>query len=173
MDYQKVKLNREQFLSLTTLYPEEFEVLLSAFRIRWHKFYRFYTLEGKRRNKSNWRPEKDTPTLPKVEDKLFFLLTYFKQHPLQQFQASSFGLSQAKVSLWIKILTPLLEQSLKSLDCLPSRQGSELADYLKAFGHIRVVSHDVVEQTTPRPLDDEAQKAQYSGKKKPIPTKTK
>ena len=166
MNYQTVKLNREQFLSLTTLYPEEFELILSDFKVRWYKFYRFRTLEGKRRNKPFWFAEKNTPTLPTVEDKLFFLLTYLKGHSLQQFYAASFGLSQAKVSLWIRLLTPLLEQSLKSLDCLPCRQGGELADFLASFGDIRVVNHDVVEQTAPRSLDDEAQKVQYSGKKK-------
>jgi len=166
MNYHTLKINREQFLSLTSLYPEEFEKLLSPFSSAWYEFYTYFTLEGKRRLKSNWHPEKDTPTLPGVEDKLLFLLTYFKLHPLQQFQAASFGLSQPKVSLWVKILIPVLESSFKNLKCLPCREGSALAGFLKDHGKCEAIHQDVVEQTTPRPVDDDAQAAQYSGKKK-------
>ena len=166
MKYQDTKLNKEQFLSLTTLYPEEFDLILPIFAKLWYKFYKAYTLEGKRRVKMNWYPEKDTPTLPTVEDKLFFILTYYKQHPLQQFHAASFGLSQGKVSLWVKLLTPRLEEALKKLGHLPCRDGSILSDYLKDFGTVKVVTQDVVEQTMPRPVDNDAQEAMYSGKKK-------
>ncbi len=167
MEYQTVRKNKEQFLSLTTLYPEEFDLLLSVFAEIWYKFYRVYTLEGKRRNKTNWNPQKDTRTLPGVEDKLFFLLTYYKQHPLQQFHAASFGLSQPKVSLWVKHLTPLLEKALKKLGCLPCRDGSALNQFLSHFDKAEAVNQDVVEQTMPRPIDDAAQKEMYSGKKSP------
>lgn len=173
MNYQDVKPNKVQFLSLTTLYPEEFDMVLLHFSQEWYKFYRVRTLEGKRRKKNNWRPEKDTPTLPTVEDKLFFLLTYYKQHALQQFHAATFGLSQAKVSLWVKLLTPMLEQSMSRLGVMPCREGSGLADFLNRFGQVGTLSQDVVEQTMPRPLDDSAQEAMYSGKKKSTPTRTK
>lgn len=173
MNYQDVKSNTVQFLSLTTLYLEEFSMILLHFSQEWYKFYRVRTLEGKRRKKTNWRPEKDTPTLPTVEDKLFFLLTYYKQHPLQQFHAATFGLSQAKVSLWVKLLTPMLEQSLVQLNVMPCREGSGLTDFLNRFGQVGTLSQDVVEQTMPRPVDDAAQEAMYSGKKKSIPTKTR
>jgi len=173
LTYEKSKQNRTQFLSLTTLYPEEFELILPHFRTQWYKFFRIYTLEGKRRKKKNWYAEKDTPTLPTVEDKLLFIMTYIKQHPLQQFQAALFELSQAKVSLWVKTLRPLLEKSLDDLGCLPCRDGSALKDFVKDLPNAQIINHDVVEQTTPRPVDDEAQKAQYSGKKKPILLKTR
>lgn len=173
MDYHTTRKNETQFLSLTTLYPAEFDLLLPYFAAQWYKFYRTYTLEGKRRNKANWQPMKDTPTLATVEKKLFFLLTYYKQHPLQQFHAASFELSQPKVSLWVKHLTPLLEKALKKLGCLPCRDGSSLDQFLTHFDKVEFITQDVVEQTTPRPVADDAQKEMYSGKKKPIPTKTK
>lgn len=173
MNYQDARSNRAQFLSLTTLYPEEFDLILPFFAREWHSYYRVRTLEGKRRKKTNWRPEKDTPTLPTAGDKLFFLLTYYKQHPLQQFHAATFGLSQAKVSLWVKLLTPMLEQSLGRLGVVPCRQGSALAGFLERFGRAGAISQDVVEQAMPRPVDDPAQKAMFSGKKKSIPTRTR
>lgn len=166
MKYKELKSKATQFLSLTTLHPEEFDYLLDRFAPLWYKFYRLYTLEGKRRKKKNWYAQKDTPTLPTAADKLFFLLTYLKQHPLQQFQAASFGLSQAKVSIWVKLLVPLLEEALKKIDCLPCRNGSVLADFLQDLPEADIVTKDVVEQTSPRPVDDQAQRKLYSGKQK-------
>lgn len=169
MDYEKLSTNETQLLALTTLLPAEFEFILDKFRLIWYKYYKIYTLEGKRRKKKNWYPEKDTPTLPTVGDKLLFILVYFKQHPLQQFQAASFSLSQPKVSLWIKILSPILLETLKKLKCIPCRDGAVLKDFLNQsidFNEVQIINQDVVEQTTPRPTDDEAQRKQYSGKKK-------
>jgi len=127
--YDNIRLDREQFLSLTSLYPEEFDLILPDFASCWYKFYRTRTLEGKRRKIKNLYPQKNTPTLPRVEDKLFFLLVYLKLHPLQEFQACVFDLSQAKVSIWVKLLRPFLADALRKLECLPCRNG----EVLKAF----------------------------------------
>lgn len=166
MNYSTIRSNRKQFLSITTLFPEEFDFLLSYFSKEWFRFYRTHTLEGKRRKKVNWSPQKDTPTLPTVEEKQFFILSYYKQHALQEFQAATFNLSQSKVSLWVKILTPLMEEALKKMGCLPCRDGSVLSDFVADFDTSEGISQDVVEQTRPRPVSDDAQAATYSGKKK-------
>lgn len=165
-NYATHRENREKFLSLTSLYPEEFDLILPYFADKWYKFYKIYTLEGKRRKKKNWYPQKDTRTLPTVGDKLFFLLVYLKQHPLQEFHGFAFGLSQAKVSQWVKILSPMLEESLQKLGCLACRDGSTLSDFMKDFDEVKIINQDVVEQTSPRSTDEQAQKKMYSGKKK-------
>jgi len=98
---------------------------------------------------------------------LFFLLVYLKQHPLQQFQACVFELSQGKVSIWVKLLRPMLADALSALECLACRDGQVLKEFiLEIDAKVEVVNHDVVEQTTPRSVDDKAQEHQYSGKKK-------
>ena len=162
---EEIRKNESQFISLTTLHPEEFDLILPIFGHLWYQFYKIFTLKGKRRKIKNWYPEKDTKTLPTVEIKLFFILTYFKQHPLQQFQGMTFGLSQGKVSMWVKLLTPILESALKKLDVFPCRDGSVLHQFLEKIPQAKIINHDVVEQTTPRPTDDQAQKEMYSGKK--------
>lgn len=173
-NYDTIRLDREQFLSLTTLYPEEFDLILGHFASCWYKFYRTRTLEGSRRKIKNLYPQKNTPTLPRVEDKLFFLLVYLKQHPLQQFQACVFELSQGKVSIWVKLLSPMLADALSTLECLACRDGQVLKEFiLEIDAKVEIVNHDVVEQTTPRSVDDKAQEHQYSGKKKHTRTKTK
>ena len=73
------------------MYPEEFEQILPVFRKYWESHYRMCTLDGKRQSSPFINPSKETPTLP--EDKLFFILVYYKQQPLQEFQAVAFGLS--------------------------------------------------------------------------------
>lgn len=171
--YIKTRENREQFLSMTSLYPEEFDLLVPLFSQGWYKYNRRCTLEGKIRKIKNRSPEKDTKTLPNVEDKLFFLLVYLKQHPLQQFQAVTFDLSQAKVSQWVKILKSILEQTLVKLGCVPCRDGSVLKEFINQIPNVKVITQDVVEQSAARSVDDQAQEAQYSGKKKDIPTKTR
>ena len=75
-NYEIAKKDRDQFLSLTSLYPEEFDLLLPHFATLWYKFNKIFTSEGKRRKKKNWYSQKDTRTLPSVEDKLFFILVY-------------------------------------------------------------------------------------------------
>jgi len=173
MNYSTVRSTRKQFLSITTLFPEEFDFLLNYFSKEWYRYYRTHTLEGKRRKKVNWSPQKDTPTLPTVAEKQFFILSYYKQHALQEFQAATFNLSQSKVSLWVKILTPLMEEALKKMGCLPCRDGNVLSDFVADFDTSEGISQDVVEQTRPRPVSDDAQAATYSGKKKPILLKIK
>lgn len=162
---KELKENKKSFLALTTLYPEEFDFLLPIFSALWYKFYKVFTLQNKRRKKKNWSAEKDTKTLPTTEDKLFFILCCFKGNPLQEHQAASFEFSQGKVSMWIKILTPILEESLDKLGVLPCRQGEHLEQFLQDIPDAEYINIDAVEQQTPRPVDNEAQRAQYSGKK--------
>ena len=131
MDYQKIRVNPTQFIILTSLTVEEFDTLLPVFKRHWLKYNRYHTLEGKKRKlPSNLNPGKPTRTLPGVEEKLFFLLSYLKNYPLQQFQAASFDISQAKVSQWVKVLHALLQASLKELGALPERQGEAVSSVL-------------------------------------------
>ena len=60
-----------------------------------------------------------------------------------------------------------MEEALKKMGCLPCRDGSVLNDFLADFDTSGHISQDVVEQTMPRPVSDDAQAAMYSGKKRP------
>ena len=119
MDYEKIKDNPTQFTMLTSLTLEEFEVALAVSKRHWVSYYRYHSLEGKKRKLPNLKPEKATKTLPSTADKLLFSLSYLKNYPLQQFQAASFGILQTNVSQWVKLLHPLLQDSLYELGALP------------------------------------------------------
>jgi hypothetical protein len=116
MNFSRIYSKSKQFLSLTSLYPEEFDRLLVVFRDRWYKFYKQYTLEGKRRKSPYYKYRDDTPTLPTVEDKLLFVLMMLKNNSTQELIAASFDLDQSKASRWFKLLLPLLNETLKKLD---------------------------------------------------------
>lgn len=165
MDPEKIKDNPTQFIMLTSLTVEEFEMLLTVFKRHWASYYRYHTLEGKKRKLPNLKPEKATKTLPSIADKLFFLLSYLKNYPLQQFQAASFGISQAKVSQWVKLLHPLLQDSLGELGALPEPAGPSLVSLLAKYDG-QAFTMDVAERVVERSQDDDTQQDHYSGKQK-------
>lgn len=165
MNYEKIRENANQFIILTSLTVKEFDALLSVFKRHWRKYYTYHTLEGKNRKVPNLNPGKDTRTLPTVSEKLFFLLSYLKNYPLQEFQAASFDISQGKVSQWVKVLHPLLQESLKELGALPERQGEAVASVLAKYDG-EAFTMDAAERTVERSQDDDTQQDHYSGKQK-------
>lgn len=167
MDYQKVKQRPRQFESVSSLKIEEFDHLCSFFAEQWKKFYRYHTLEGKKRKHPSTNADKDTPSLPSIEEKLFFILVYLKNNSLQEMTAASFGFSQSNASKWAKILRPILGQSLKKMGMLPQREGHKVKQMLERFGEEKCFQ-DATERPINRPQDADTQQEFYSGKKKVI-----
>ena len=54
------------------------------------------------------------PHLSAIEDKLLFILFYFKVYPLQEVIAVFFGMSKGRANEWIHKLSPILENPLGS-----------------------------------------------------------
>jgi hypothetical protein len=52
-----------------------------------------------------------TGPLPTIADTLRFMLTYVKQHPLQEGQGQRFERSQSHAHTWIHVLHPVLNQA--------------------------------------------------------------
>jgi len=167
MDYKIIRQREKQFLSLTSLHPSEFDHLLKVFRGFWRNYFRIHTIEGKKRGKPLMNPMKDTPTLPSIDEKLFFILVYLKNHSLQEMMAASFGFTQGQASKWQKCLCPLLCKTLDKLGMLPIRDSHQVAQRLEDLGANRCFQ-DASERLIERPKDKETQKEFYSGKKKPI-----
>jgi hypothetical protein len=155
MNFHDTLKKPREFLALTGLEQEEFTALLPCFRESLEQSK--YTLEGKQRQNScvNY----SNSPLPQSEDKLFFILVYFKQYPTQSFMGASFGMSQPKANLWIHFLSPILQESLSRAGLSPSRESDELLDQEGSL-----FSHDGTERPIQRPKKE--QKTYYSGKKK-------
>ena len=75
MQYDKIKTRPVQFVSITNLKVEDFDYLLSNFREEWDEYNEFFTIEGK----PCQRKSRVNSILPKVADKLMYLLIFLKQ----------------------------------------------------------------------------------------------
>ena len=167
MNYARIYQNKKKFLSLTSLYPQEFDELLPTFAQEWYKYHKHFDAHGKRRKAPKLSYKNDTRTLSTVEDKLFYILVYLKNNPTQEFQAATFDIDQGQANRWINILSNVLAAALKKLNVLPCQEGSALAQFLKER-KLDMLIIDGMEQRTRRAIDKEAQQDKYSGKKKTI-----
>jgi hypothetical protein len=167
LTYKKIKDKPEVLISLTTLRREEFEVLSEFFEQTWQEYIGQYTLEGKPRNRS--ASIRSNTTLRTAEDRLLFILYHLKGNAIQQLMGITFEMTQAQVSLWIKLLSKLLRDSLEKQGYLPKRKVEQLK---KALEKESTVLLDATEREIQRPADNEVQKEYYSGKKSVILSKT-
>lgn len=178
MKFDKIYQHDTQFLSVTSLLPEEFDVLFEAFKPRWMQWYKHFTFRTKRRNmpltvKQLYSP---TKTLPSDERKLFFILYLYKVNPLQDIAAATFDMEQSQVSKWRKVLTPILLQSLEDLGLQAARSTEDLIRLFRSRQRQQDDAQpppqrdgnslhlDATERPIQRNLDYATQKHDYSGK---------
>ena len=103
--------------------------------------------------------------LQSMEDKLVFILFYFRQYPTQIVQGYLFGLGQPQANAWLHRLTPVLNAALGYSQQLPARKTRALKEVLAACPGLEFII-DGVERPIRRPKDKQEQKKKYSGKKK-------
>lgn len=138
--------------------------LLSVFGPLCKKYFQHHDLEGNQRKLPKYE-EDARCSLAGSLTKLRFILMYLKENPRQHYHGQLFNMQQPRVSKWIKVLLPLLEEALARLKKLPKRFGYEFYAFLQIF--IRyVLLMDATERCIPRSVDYERQKYEYSGKKK-------
>ncbi len=164
MNYTDCKTNERTFNSLTSLHVAEFEYLHQYFSPLCEKYYQWHTIDGKKRKHPRLRPNAKE-RLPRSEDKLFFLLIYLKNAPTQSFHGASFGVSQTQVSNLVKVLNQLLSDTLKAMKLSPCSSNEQLQTRL-AMHQTTELYQDATERKIARKSDFEAQKHDYSGKKK-------
>jgi hypothetical protein len=128
MKYFKIRENNKQFLALTTLHVSEFDELLPRFEMYWDSFINRYKFDGTPRLRK-YTP-KDTTVLQTIGEKLFFILYYQKNNPLQEALAAAFDMEQDMANKWIHALTPILQKALTEYRA--ARTAPELATKLVA-----------------------------------------
>jgi len=159
--YDLVKDKEEIFLSMTSLTVSEFDDLSKNFDETLKK-RKLKDGENSESNKNNGgRPS----VLNFTNDKLFFILFYLKNYPLQETIGFIFGLSQSRANYWIHFLSGVLKETLETMDFMPKHTPLELLDKLESEGK-QNFSVDGTERRINRPQDKEEQKKKYSGKKK-------
>jgi len=162
--YEKLKRNPQLLKSFTGLNKKGFEQLLPAFRKAYAR-----TLAEREEQREQPRQRKAgggrKGVLPTIEDKLVFILFYFRLYPIQVLQGFLFGMGQPQANEWIHFLTPILNQALGYEKQLPARQAKDIEQVLAACPDLEFII-DGVERPIRRPKDQERQRQHYSGKKK-------
>jgi len=103
--------------------------------------------------------------LGSLENKLVFILFYFKFYPVQVVQGYFFGMGQVQANAWIHRLTPILNQALGYERQLPARKTQDISQVLAACPGLEFII-DGTERPIRRPKDQDKQRHHYSGKKK-------
>ncbi|MEH0155896.1 transposase family protein [Limibacter armeniacum] len=161
----KTKLkNARRLQSLTSLRNGEFDNLLPYFEKAFEEYCCQFTLKGKPRKKPLLTcPEYSNSSLPDSSLKLYFILYVLKTNPLQEDIGEHFQMSQGKVSEWIAILLPCLQQALARLKSLPARDEHTLDNWLSEQIDA-ILLEDATDRPVPRSTDYVVQEEHYSGK---------
>lgn len=162
MSYQELKSKPKTLQSLTGLNPQEFEKLLGSFGIAWASYVET-TFEKKERQRGYGAGRK--AELARLDDKLLFILVYFRLYPTQVVQGYLFSIGQAQANEWVHRLTGVLNQALGYEQQLPEREPSKLEEVLTACPSLEFMI-DGTERPLNRPQDKDDRKTYYSGKKK-------
>jgi hypothetical protein len=163
LSYEQVKSKESQFKSLVGMSLEEFELLHNYYEVQWKAYITHFTVSGTPRLRPH-RIRKDG-RLENSKDQLLFILHYLKGNSLQEHHAAAYHMNQPQANLWIHLLLALLKKMFKGLGELPERRAGKLKELLQNMEQIFI---DGTERDILRPLDTQAQKEHYSGKKKPI-----
>ena len=129
LQFTDVQARPTEFLDLTSLTLDEFQLLLPPFETAFQAHMAAWRLDGKPRTARQFAVYKNCP-LPTPEDRLFFLLTYLKTYSLQVVQGRLFGMGQSKANQWIHVLLPVLLAVLRARGAAPARSLTALAQRL-------------------------------------------
>lgn len=108
-----------------------------------------------------------------IDDKLLFILHYYKSYPTMDVMATKYEMSRASVFNYVHALSAKLHQILVKLGVMPLREMPSIEEFkaILAANKVHQLIIDVTERTIERPSNKTENRAQYSGKKKDIPLK--
>jgi hypothetical protein len=104
--------------------------------------------------------------LPTDEDKLIFILLYFKLYPTYDALAVLTGHQRSKCSDSVFLLLPVLEKTLGRQLVLPARHGYSLEEIFRQNPELKDVFIDGTERRVNKPKKLKSRDKLYSGKKK-------
>jgi hypothetical protein len=162
--FEPLKTNPAMLHCLTGLTVEGFRALLPAFEAA-------YIADLRRRDAQRRAPRQrergagQKGALPGLEDKLVFILFYFRMYPVQMAQGFFLGMGQPQANEWIHRLSPVLRTALGYDLQLPARSPQAIKAILETCPGLEFII-DGTERPLRRPQDKERQKTHYSGKKK-------
>jgi hypothetical protein len=163
LSYRSIANKPRVFQSLTGLRIEEFQQLLPSFEQAWVGYIEQHHIQGKTRQRRYGAGRKSH--LKSTEDKLLFILVYFRLYPTQAVQGFLFGIGQPQAHEWVHKLTSVLNTALGYEKQLPEREPHRLEAVLQQCPSLEFII-DGTERRINRPKNKDDQKQYYSGKKK-------
>ena len=164
IQFETLKNKPQMLVCLTGLSVPGFMALLPSFEAA-------YEAELTQRDEQRAKPRQrrrgagQKGKLPRLEDKLLFILFYFRLYPVQMAQTFFFGMGQPQANAWIHMLSPLLKQALGRALQLPARAAQDIEQVLASCPGLEFII-DGTERPIRRPTDKGRQGQHYSGKKK-------
>lgn len=162
-----VSIKDERHLkSFTGVDSNRFAILLAAFSEQYELYQQSRLKVAHQRKRKAGGGRKSV--LPSMEDKLVFVLHYYKSYPTFDNLASTFGMSRASACGLLHGLSGVLQKSLEALQVVPKRQlkdTEELLKYLKELGDVNTLLVDATERPYRRLQQGEQRDALFSGKK--------
>lgn len=146
----------------TSLTVTEFDELAARFAVVWAEQRAAKTAAGTARQRRPGGGRKGC--LGTAEQKLFFILLYYKAYPTQDVMGLLFGITQGQVSEWVRQLTCVVGELIPLHR--PARQARQLAQLLEEQPELQELLIDGTERRLPRPQHRARQKRYYSGRKK-------
>jgi hypothetical protein len=157
--------NDRQFRALTGMSREEFEQFLPVFRASYAAL-RQEAYEANKAQRQRKPGGGQKGKLVTMEQKLFFILYYWKVYPCYDVLGFHFDLDGSNAHTNVQALWPVLKRTLATLGVLPAREFSSVEELREAFGEAHDLLIDATERPHARPQDADEQRKTYSGKKK-------
>jgi hypothetical protein len=154
---EKILDNGRVSHALVGVNQKEFDLLLNFFLQSYIYYEKAHKIDLTRGRKS---------LISGLEEKLFFILFYFKTYPTFDVLGVMFNMDRTTACKQVHLLAPLLLQSLEMLKLLPAREKNQLKKKLKNLNMKGFVIADGTERPIRRPINKDSQKEFYSGKKK-------
>lgn len=156
--------NERRFVALTGVSPEKFIQMLHYFEVQVEK-RKF--LEFKQNQKRRRKPGGGAKGhLVTPQEKLFFILYYFKNYDGNDAIGFTFNMSSSSANDNVELIFPLFLKTLKAMGVLPYRSFNTLKKFSQVTENHRKIIFDATERPIPRHVNNARQKQYYSGKKK-------
>jgi DDE superfamily endonuclease len=154
--------------AMTGFTGQELTALLPPFEHALASYLQARTIDGQPRTSHRDSRYHHCP-LPATADTQRFMLTYVKQHPMQELPGQRFGMSQSKANKWIHLLHCVLNQAFPSRFASRS-QGGRVSGEARRHTACRCpcvppVWPDGTERPIHRPADPADEEDYYRGQK--------
>src|SRR5215475_9512793 len=158
--------DERQMKALTGLSQPQFDHLLPFFSAIYEttqqKTYAEGVASGTRRRKPGGGSKGKLPTMA---EKLQFVLSYYKTYPTFDVLGTQFAMARSKAHENLHKLSPILYDTLVSLDLMPYRELSAPEELKAALQGGERLLMDATERAYHRSQDETKQREHYSGKK--------